>query len=195
MSLTKQYYNQNAQQFFDATLHLDVNALYTPFLPHIPLHGTILDAGCGSGRDSKHFLDLGFKVVSFDASETLAALASEHLGQNVIQASFGTFEAAPSSFDGIWACASLLHLPYKELENTFSRLSALLKPTGIFYCSFKYGTLEQIRNGRFFTDMNEQKLQEMLVLTKLGIKQTWISTDVRAGREAEQWLNAILIKI
>lgn len=195
MNLTKQYYNENAQQFFDTTINLDVNALYTSFLPYIPQHGTILDAGCGSGRDSKNFIELGFEVVAFDASDTLAELASEHLGQTVIQASFDTFEAMPSSFDGIWACASLLHLPHKALVHTFSRLEVLLKPKGVFYCSFKYGAYEQIRNDRFFTDMNEQRLEETLTSTNLSIKKVWISKDIRAKREAEQWLNAILVKV
>ena len=89
----------------------------------------------------------------------------------------------------------ILHVPNKDLPQTFSRLSELLKPDGIFYCSFKYGHAEQIRNGRFFTDMNEQTLKDSLLSTKLKIDETWISSDARPGREAEQWLNAVLVRI
>ncbi|MCF8778189.1 class I SAM-dependent methyltransferase [Vibrio sp. IRLE0018] len=192
--MTDQYYTKNAQSFFESTVSVDVQKLYDQFLPHLNPHSAILDAGCGSGRDSKHFRDLGFKVTAFDANQALVELASRHLGQNVIHAKFDTFSAESDSFDGIWACASLLHVPDQELAATFLALSQLLKPQGIFYCSFKYGQAAQVRNGRFFTDMDENKLQATLTTSPLTIKQTWITSDVRAGRESEQWLNAILIR-
>ncbi|MGR5457955.1 class I SAM-dependent methyltransferase [Vibrio sp. PNB22_1_1] len=192
--MTNQYYNENAQSFFDTTVNVDVRKLYDRFLPRIPSKGTILDAGCGSGRDSKNFLNLGYQVVAFDANESLVELASEHLGQTVTRATFDSFSAELKSFDAIWACASLLHVPREELPRTFSRLDKLLKPNGVFYCSFKYGNSEQIRNGRFFADMDEQTLADTLCETKLNIVETWISSDARPGREAEQWLNAVLIK-
>lgn len=194
MNITNQYYNENAQSFFDTTVNVDVQKLYDRFLPRIKSHGKILDAGCGSGRDSKNFLNLGYKVAAFDANESLVELATEYLGQHVTHATFEIFEAELSSFDAIWACASLLHIPNKKLPQTFSRLSELLKPNGIFYCSFKYGDAEQIRNGRFFADMNEQALRDALSSTKLNIAETWISSDARPERETEQWLNAILVK-
>lgn len=194
MSITNQYYNENAQSFFDTTVNVDVQKLYDRFLPRIEKHGKILDAGCGSGRDSKHFLSLGYHVEAFDANESLVALASEYLSHNVTQATFELFSAKPKSFDAIWACASLLHVPSEELPCTFLRLGEFLKPDGIFYCSFKYGNTEQIRNGRFFADMNEQTLADTLYETKLNIVETWISSDARPGRETEQWLNAILVK-
>ncbi len=194
MNITDQYYTKNAQSFFESTVSVDVQKLYDQFLPHLNPNGAILDAGCGSGRDAKHFKALGFKVAAFDANQALVELASRHLEQNVIHAKFDTFRAEPNSFDGIWACASLLHVPDEELAATFFTLSQLLKPQGIFYCSFKYGQAAQVRNGRFFTDMDEHKLHATLTTSPLAIKQTWITSDVRAGRESEQWLNAILIR-
>lgn len=194
MSITNQYYNENAQSFFDTTVNVDVKKLYDRFLPRIKSHGKILDAGCGSGRDSKNFLNLGYNVVAFDANESLVKLASKHLGQAVTLATFESFDAKAESFDAIWACASLLHVPSKELPSTFLRLCELLKPDGVFYCSFKYGNTEQIRNGRFFADMDEQTLADTLSSTQLKVEETWISADARPGREAEQWLNAILVK-
>ncbi|HAS8528132.1 TPA: class I SAM-dependent methyltransferase [Vibrio vulnificus] len=194
MNITDQYYTKNAQSFFESTVSVDVQKLYDQFLPHLNPNGAILDAGCGSGRDAKHFKAQGFKVTAFDANQALVELASRHLEQNVIHAKFDTFRAEPNSFDGIWACASLLHVPDQELAATFLALSQLLKPQGIFYCSFKYGQAAQVRNGRFFTDMDENKLQATLTTSPLTIKQTWITSDVRPGRESEQWLNAILVR-
>lgn len=195
MNITNQYYNENAQSFFDTTVNVDVQKLYDRFLPRINHQGKILDAGCGSGRDSKNFLSLGYQVEAFDANEALVELASKHLGQTVAQATFESFNAEPNSYDGIWACASLLHVPSEALPRTLSHLGELLKPSGVFYCSFKYGETEQVRNGRFFTDMNEQSLAEALNATKLKIEDTWISSDARPGREAEKWLNAILVRV
>lgn len=194
MNITDQYYTENAQSFFDTTVEVDVQKLYERFLPHVIPHGSILDAGCGSGRDSKNFLNLGYNVTAFDANESLAQLASEHLGLTVTHATFSSYNAAPESFDGIWACASLLHVPSQDLPSILAKLSKLLRPQGAFYSSFKYGDTEQVRNGRFFTDMNEQKLQKMVEPTELTILQTWVSSDARPGRESEKWLNAILIK-
>ncbi|WP_217491020.1 class I SAM-dependent methyltransferase [Vibrio cidicii] len=192
--MTDQYYTENAQSFFESTVSVDVQKLYDQFLPHLNPNGAILDAGCGSGRDTKHFKALGFKVTAFDANQALVELASRHLEQQVIHAKFDTFRAEPNSFDGIWACASLLHLPDEELAATFFTLSQLLKPHGIFYCSFKYGQAAQVRNGRFFTDMDEHKLHATLATSPLAIKQTWVTSDVRPGRGSEQWLNAILVR-
>ncbi|KYN89719.1 SAM-dependent methyltransferase [Vibrio cidicii] len=194
MNITDQYYTENAQSFFESTVSVDVQKLYDQFLPHLNPNGAILDAGCGSGRDTKHFKALGFKVTAFDANQALVELASRHLEQQVIHAKFDTFRAEPNSFDGIWACASLLHLPDEELAATFFTLSQLLKPHGIFYCSFKYGQAAQVRNGRFFTDMDEHKLHATLATSPLAIKQTWVTSDVRPGRGSEQWLNAILVR-
>ncbi|OQK53782.1 tellurite resistance protein-related protein [Vibrio vulnificus] len=194
MNITDQYYTKNAQSFFESTVSVDVQKLYDQFLPHLNPNGAILDAGCGSGRDAKYFKALGFKVTAFDANQALVELASRHLEQHVIHAKFDTFRAEPNSFDGIWACASLLHVPDEELAATFFALSQLLKPQGLFYCSFKYGQAAQVRHGRFFTDMDEHKLHTTLATSPLTIKQTWVTSDVRPGRESEQWLNAILIR-
>lgn len=194
MNITDQYYTENAQSFFESTVSVDVQKLYDQFLPHLDPNGAILDAGCGSGRDAKHFKVLGFRVTAFDANQALVELASRHLEQHVIHAKFDTFRAEPNSFDGIWACASLLHVPDKELGATFFTLSQLLRPQGLFYCSFKYGQAAQVRNGRFFTDMDEHKLHATLTTSPLTIKQTWVTSDVRPGRGSEQWLNAILIR-
>ncbi|MCU8386510.1 class I SAM-dependent methyltransferase [Vibrio vulnificus] len=194
MNITDQYYTENAQSFFESTVSVDVQKLYDQFLTHLDPNSAILDAGCGSGRDAKHFKALGFRVTAFDANQALVELASRHLEQHVIHAKFDTFRAEPNSFDGIWACASLLHVPDKELGATFLTLSQLLRPQGLFYCSFKYGQAAQVRNGRFFTDMDEHKLHATLTTSPLTIKQTWVTSDVRPGRGSEQWLNAILIR-
>lgn len=149
MTATNHYYTEHAQDFFDSTVKVDIGKLYQRFLPRIPENGAILDAGCGSGRDSKNFLDLGYDVTAFDANRSLVQLASEHMGQEVLHSTFQNFDAGTSTFDGIWACASLLHVTTEELPTVFTNLSRFLKSGGILYCSFKYGDVELVRNGRY----------------------------------------------
>jgi len=193
LNINQQYYEQNAQDFYDSTVTVDMQTLYEQFLPLIPAGGFILDAGCGAGRDSKAFLDLGFDVAAFDASEKLALLASELTGKKVSVDLFQTFESK-KQFDAIWACASLLHVSLKELPAVFSSLSNMLKPDGFFYCSFKYGAEEVARNGRLFTNLNECGFAALIEGLPLFIKEQWITADLREGREDEQWLNVILHK-
>ena len=95
--------------------------------------------------------------------------------------------------DGIFACASILHVPSKELPDIITRMKKAVKTGGILYISFKYGTFEGIRNGRYFTDRTEESLQ--VILDEVGgleIIRTGITGDARPGREDEKWLNVLL---
>lgn len=191
---TLQYYDENAQDFFLSTINADLSELYAHFLPRLKANALILDTGCGSGRDSKVFLDKGFRVVANDASPKLAYSANQYTGLEIQVCDFHHIQTS-ISFDAIWACASLLHVAAIDLPSTFQVLAAQLVNNGIFYCSFKYGTSSGMRNGRYFTDANEAYLKEWLKNTPLIIDDTWITSDVRPGRETEKWLNAILVKV
>jgi len=193
LSTNQQYYENNAQDFYDSTIAVNMQSLYRQFLPLIPAGGSILDAGCGAGRDSKAFLELGFDVEAFDASEKLALLASELTGIKVAVDLFQTFESK-KQFDAIWACASLLHVSLLDLPAVFASLSNILKTDGLFYCSFKYGEGEVARNGRVFTNLNECGFASLIKGLPLRTKAQWITADLREGRESEQWLNVILQK-
>lgn len=187
-----QYYQDNAQLFFDQTVSVDMSEFYCYFLRALPSSARILDAGCGSGRDAKYFLDLGYEVSAFDASPAIAKLASEYIGSDVEILTFLEMEYE-SVFDGIWACASLLHTPIKELPEVIGRLHKALADGGVLYASFKYGAGEHKRNGRVFTDMNEVGISDLV--NRLGSfyeLKTWITGDQRNGREGELWLNTLL---
>ncbi|TCK06129.1 class I SAM-dependent methyltransferase [Marinobacterium mangrovicola] len=187
----KDYYDENAQVFFDSTVDVDMAPLYQRVLPLLPTGASILDAGCGSGRDAVYFKRHGYSVTAFDASESLCVLASAHLGQDVHCMRFDEIEWQ-GAFHAVWACASLLHVPYGELPVTFERLFAALKPGGVLYCSFKYGSGEREFGGRTFTDLDESGLERALSLTGVAFElETWVTEDQRPGRE-ESWLNALI---
>ena len=189
---TLNYYNQHAQTFSDSTLNVDMSALYAEFLPLIPKHGHILDAGCGSARDAMYFKQQGFTVSAFDASENIAKLASNYLQQTVDVKAFQQFSCT-NMYDGIWCCASLLHVPKAELPQVFLKLQNALKPNGVLYVSFKYGTQERMHNGREFTDLNENGLTALITHhTELKILKQWQTVDQRPERESEVWLNALV---
>lgn len=189
------FYEAHAQTFFDETIGVDMQPLYGRFLPRFPEGAHLLDAGCGSGRDARAFIEQGFRVTAFDASPALVALAQRHIGQPVHCLRFQdlTWQAA---FDGIWACASLLHVPAAALPDALRRLGDALKPGGTLYASFKYGSGERDHGGRRFTDLDEAGLAALLgKLPPLRERETWITADQRPGRAAERWLNTLLSRV
>lgn len=193
MTTSIDYYNQNAEAFFDATACVNMEPLYQRFLSLLPPTGRLLDAGCGSGRDAKAFADKGFSVDAFDSSPELAKLASDFTGQTVEVMSFLDFDRH-HHYDGIWACASLLHVPEVELVQALQRLWHGLKPDGVLYVSFKHGTGEREQGGRVFTDTTEAQLKSwVMALDGLASTDIWLTADQRPDRQ-EEWVNGLFRK-
>ena len=193
-SETIDYYNQHAAKYAEGTINVDMAALYAEFLPIVKPGGHILDAGCGSGRDASYFKHPGFIVGAFDASAAMAKIASEHLQQTVAVCTLEQLDEA-ETYDGIWCCASLLHVASHNLPSVFNRLNKALKPGAVMYVSFKYGDDEREVNGRRFTDMNEEKLKNLVTaVSGLSISKTWVTQDQRPERKHEVWFNALLTK-
>lgn len=176
VNLTAKYYEEYAKEYFQETVTIDVSHLYTDFLNSVPKGGHLLDAGCGSGRDSLFFLKKGYKVSAFDASPQLAKFASNLTGINVESATFQSITLS-EKFDGIWACASLLHVPDEDLKTAFMKLKNALKPGGILYCSFKVAKESWTdERGRLFTAMTETQLRHQL--TQCNFSKTMTSTTL-----------------
>ena len=188
-----EYYNKYADEFFEGSVNADMSRVRERFLSHVPDGGTILDAGCGSGRDSKAFLDAGYEVVSFDASEEMCKRASEYVGQNVLNMRFEDMEFY-DEFDGIWACASLLHVPIDELADVMKKMYKALKTNGAIYASFKYGDGVKIRGERQFSDFTEESIIPHFENAGFEILSNDVGTDSRPGREDEMWVNVIAKK-
>ena len=187
MNETLAYYNQNADAFIEGTQSADMSEQYRFFLKHLSHGGKLLDLGCGSGRDSAYFSAL-------DGSEELCKRVKENYGIEALCINFEdiSFDA---EFDAIWACASLLHVEKVNMPEVLNNVSTALKPSGILYASFKYGSSERINNGRFFNDYTENDIGALLTPeNQLTLLEYWITEDVRPERSGERWLNFIAKK-
>lgn len=191
---TLTYYNTNAKTFTEGTVKVDFSEAQNRFLNKLKSDSLILDFGCGSGRDTRYFLEKGCQVEAIDGSEELCRLASAHTGIEVKTMLFQELQEI-NKYDAIWACSSILHLPYAELVDVMKKMITALKANGLIYTSFKYGIFEGVRNGRYFIDMTEETAGKLLEDTGgLTVEEQWITSDVRPGRGEEKWLNLLLRK-
>ena len=192
---TLAYYHRNAEEFVSGTVGVDMRDARSRFCAALPEGALILDFGCGSGRDTKAFLEAGYRVEATDGSEELCRKASRFAGVPVKRMLFSELDAA-GRYDGVWACASILHLPKDELTDVIRKISAALRPGGILYTSFKYGNAEETRGGRYFTDFTEGKLQEYWKqFPSLRIVEYWITADARPGLEDLRWNNLLARRV
>lgn len=151
-SKTLAYYDQCAARFREGTRDHDVRQNIDALLRHI--HGarpwTILDLGCGPGRDLATFRALGHEAVGLDGSPALAAMAREHSGCEVWEQDFLALDLPAARFDGIFANACLFHVPTQELPRVLRQLHATLKAGGVLFCSNPRGQNEEGWNrGRY----------------------------------------------
>ena len=190
------YYKDNASNYYNETVGLEsISVPRDRFLSYIPKNSHILDLGCGSGRDSLYFKQQGYIVTALDQSEPLAALASQLISQTVVVNSYQTMNYT-AQFDAVWACASLLHCPKNEIVPVFKNVIQALKPKGVWYMSFKFGTAETVDSmGRFFNNYTLESLQQLVSQFKeLQIFDSWLETSELRGHQ-QQWVNMLLKKV
>ncbi|ATO20183.1 SAM-dependent methyltransferase [Acinetobacter sp. LoGeW2-3] len=191
---TIDYYNNYASQFIENTLHVDMESLYQLFCEQLPMNAVILDLGCGSGRDSLAFKKKGYTVEAIDYSKAMVEQATALTGLQVRHESFYVLSAS-NQYDGVWACASLLHCERSRLPDVLKRIYKALRCGAVCYMSFKYGTHDREKDGRTFTDLDKQQAQELLdQLGGVTVLKQWITVDKRPDRN-ENWLNILWKKI
>ena len=189
-----EFYNKNAIVFFEGSVNADMSATYDEFLKQVKPIGKILDAGCGSGRDTKYFLNKGYTVTAFDASNEMVRLSTELTGQKTLKMTFQEINSK-EEFDGIWACASLLHISKAEIDDVLNKLIESLKPKGILFASFKYGNTESMKDDRLFNSYTEETLKSQFEKHKeLSTIKIWKTQDVRPDRIDEYWVSIICSK-
>ena len=192
--MTETYYNDNFKEFTGSTLNLDLSELYSRYIKYLKHGARILDMGCGPGRDLLFFKQNGFSVSGIDNAGKFVNFAREYSGCSVSLMDFREVSFS-EEFEGIWACASLLHLNKDELQNVLERSVKALKPEGVFYMSFKYGSFEGIRNGRYFLFLDENAFRKIIKdINNISILEMWKTPDLRENRNNEYWLNVIVKK-
>lgn len=192
MNKTIGYYDKNASAFVKDTLSADMKEILGKFIKILSDGSKILDAGCGSGRDSLYFIEKGFDVVAIDGSEEMCKVASVKTGKTVECILFENI-LYDNEFDGIWACASLLHIERQKQRDVWNKLVKSLKQNGKIYASYKLGDYFGVRNGRYYSDMNKNELEELLKNVGIKIIDIWESSDVRPLNNTK-WINVIASK-
>lgn len=191
---TLAYYDANAGQYAESTRNVSMKYAWDRFLFYAMPKGKILDFGCGSGRDAKFFHEQGFDVDALDGSAQMAEEARNYTGLEVKQMCFQDFHAE-ERYDGIWANASLLHLPEEELQPVFASLMEALKEEGILYASFKYGDFDGMREGRYYHDLTVESMGKLILSVRhCLLLECWKSHDARQDHPDTEWLNFIVRK-
>lgn len=193
---TLNYYDKNAVEFAIQTASIDMHDLYALFISQLPQKDTqcILDVGCGSGRDANYFAKQGYEVTAMDASAGLIQWAQKHhMSSRIswVHLDFSSIknQAWENNFTGIWACASLLHVPFLKLPFVIKSLLKTLTDDGVMYLSLKYGEGERVDEERFFCDMNESSWKAIVAKIPQVIEyKIWLSADKRSGIE-NNWFN------
>ena len=187
---TRDYYNKHADEFAVSTFKVDMESLYQPFLAELQEGVRILDVGCGSGRDTLAFKNKGYQVDAIDYSEELVKKATRLTGIPIKLKSFYEVDDY-EAYDGIWACASLLHCERSRLAEVLEKMVQALKPNGVVYMSFKYGDSDRDQDGRQFTDLDENQAEALLEqFDNVQHIQQWVTLDQRPDRQ-EKWLNLL----
>lgn len=194
---TIEYYNTHADRYSEITRNADMSDIYKRFEEHLKPGSRILDLGCGSGRDSKYFLDKGYKVVSLDASEAMCRKTQELTGKAAVHMRIEDMNYE-NEFDAVWACASLLHVAKSDMHKILEKAMKALRVGGVLYASWKYGKSEWTRDdGRTFANYTEARVCDMVALVSgASLEDVWTSQDVRLDRigQGHLWVNVLVKK-
>lgn len=161
--LTKRFYESNATTYAEATWKLSMDQQIANFAARLPSGATVVDLGCGAGRDLKTLSDGGFFAVGLDISAPLASIARQHSGCPVVIADLRHLPLASARFDGVWASASLLHLAHNDIGQALAEIFRILKPGGIFFASIKAGLGERADDqGRWYSYYDVEQWRSLL---------------------------------
>ena len=185
------YYEANAQGYFDQVIGVDTRGHLKPLLHRLPSGGLVIDAGCGTGRDTKFMRDAKFDVYPFDAAPSLAKLAEAHTGAAVHVHRFNDLKTVAQA-DGVLAMASLLFLNDDELKWTLGILGNALVPGGYMLVSFKEGRGSHTEGSRIYYNKQVGDMRWMAQAAGAIAVNAWSMAD-KLGR-AQSWVYFLMQK-
>ena len=186
------YYETNAKCYARETFSADMSEQYQRFLSLLRGQAKILDVGSGSGRDACYFQKHGYQVTALEPSKNLCREIRKVFSGEIVCSDLQNYQP-DQPFDGIWACASLLHLQEKEIMRFFEKMDLYLKDNGIIYFSGKNGiSTGRAADGRYFLEFTEQLVEKILAANeRMQLEELWYTEDVR-GREGFRWMNVVM---
>ena len=168
------YYNRYAVPYYEKTVDADMGEVMKPFVELLPENAEVLDLGCGSGRDT---------------------LAEVNIDRDVLCMTYDEMDF-DDVFDGIWACASLVHLRDDQMRSVLKKLILALHEDGILYFSVRKGDRDGIYGERYFRDYTKRELYDLLEeFPQLKVIDLWTTQDVLPGRQDRVWLNVLVKKV
>ena len=185
------YYESNAERYAAETFSADMSEQYQRFLPLLKKGAKILDVGSGSGRDACYFQKHGYQVTALEPSKNLCREIRKVFSGEIVCSEIQNYQPM-ERYDGIWACASLLHLQEKEVLHFFEKMDLYLNDDGGVYISGKNGIpTGEVEDGRFFLEFSDQLIDKILTVNKqLRLEQLWYTEDA-SGRRGFRWMNVI----
>ena len=194
---TLAHYSQHAEEFRDRTWDHDVRQNISALLRHI--EGTppycILDFGCGPGRDLLAFLRLGHRPVGLEGSAELAAMAREASGSEVLEQNFLSLELPAGHFDGVYANASLFHVPTQELPRVLRELRDALKPGGVLFSSNPRGQGQEGWQGERYGAWHDMAAWRQHMTTAGFIELEHYYRPEGLPRDQQNWLASVWRKL
>ncbi len=185
------FYQHNAKTYFDSTAQLDSTSFLMPLAQELPLGASVLDVGCGSGRDLLWLASQGFNPTGLERSSSLAIMAREFSGCPVLEGDFFTFDFASIYVDALILIGALVHVERHLFVEVLHRVSVALKDGGLIYLSLKEGTGEHANDdGRVFTLWSQEQLETIFM--ELDFRVKGFSRQVSKLRSSDIWLGYLL---
>lgn len=189
----QRFYNTHAETYFKQTVQVDSSPFLSPLTKHLKPRATIMDIGCGSGRDILWLKKKGFSCLGLEKSPNLAALARKHTKTEIMEADFELFDFSKLNMDAILLIGALVHVPKEKFPPVFKHLLHALEPKGLVLITMKQGKGSQPNtDGRLFYLWEKPQLER--VFKELNLICLDYSTQSSQIRESDTWMGFLLQK-
>jgi 2-polyprenyl-3-methyl-5-hydroxy-6-metoxy-1,4-benzoquinol methylase len=174
-------YRKNADAYHKTELSIDMSCFADKLIAMLAPGSSILDVGCGSGRDSKYFSDRGFNVTGIDLTPEFIDIASRYNPAATFRLrDMRNIESLNQSFDGLWSCASFLHIPASDAQGTLEGFNRILNPDGAMFLSVKKGEGEKTvpymnSTERFYTFYSQEGIERLVRAAGFDVLENSIS--------------------